>query len=176
MAAPCPEFERLRMAARPESPQVLEHVRSCEACAFEFNELQQVSQLLRDLGRNEAAHGPGGADLWSGVAARLDEPKLLDRVPQPFSAAARLLGVLTQPAVATAWATGIAGFLLGLWLAPPRGDAEPAAPYAEASLLEGTDAGLIDMYGESFAPDAAAQGQDNQDSIGAPQQATDDSR
>ena len=174
MSARCPEFDRLRMAARLESPQVLEHVRSCEACAFEFNELQQVSQLLRDLGRSEAAHVSGSAALWSGVSARLEQPRLLDRVPLPLSVAARLLGVLTQPAAATAWATGIAGVLLGLWLAPD-GDAEPAAPYSQASLLEGTEAGLIDMYAESFTPDGAVQGQDAEDSTGAPRETKDDS-
>ena len=176
MAAHCPQFERLRMAVRPEAPEVLEHVRSCESCAFEFNELQQLSRLLRDLGRNEASSVEGGADLWRGIAARLEQPRLRDRVPLQLSGVSRLLGSLTQPAVATAWATGIAGILLGIWLAPPRGGADPAAPYAEASLLEGTDAGLIDIYAGSFPPDAVVPGQEALDSTGTPQETKADSQ
>ena len=146
----CQEFERAQLAGRLEAPESLAHFRRCEHCSFEFNHLKKLAGLLRDLGHGDSDAHAASAELWTTLVARLDAPRRRDTLPLPFAGVSRLAGALAKPAVAAAWATGIAGVLVGLWLGHASSGLESTASYAESNLIEESETGVAATFATSF--------------------------
>ena len=129
------------------APEVREHLRHCPSCSFELREQERIDGLLRELGRAETSRDSVARSPWAGLVARLDTPRRRDRLPLPVAGLLRLLGSFAQPPVVAAWATGIAGIVLGLWLgSASQGTSLPPA-YEETSLIEDSQAGWMDALG-----------------------------
>ncbi len=161
MSDTCPELERLAKIAdgRLEDAGAAHHVLGCDRCTLTVNELQRITGLLTALGRVEARHPADAVRLWTAVESKLDSPSWRPRVPLALADWSRVVSVFTQPRVAAAWATCIAGICLGIWLPRVDGNGSSAFSYAESSLVDETAAGLADLYAESFAAgfDAGAE-------------------
>jgi hypothetical protein len=161
MASGCLDFETLesasaggRLAATHQ-----EHIGRCERCQRALQDLRDLTPLLGELSRASERGESAGATLWPRIAARIERPGLADRLPLPVAAAGRIFAEALRPAAVATAAAGIAGLLLGGWLAvasrsPVR--ASDDDPYTVSSLVDDSGGGLTSTYLESDR-DAAAQ-------------------
>ncbi len=123
------------------------HFETCPECTRALAGLRSVGTLLSELARAErqAASPP----VWAQVAARLEQPRVLDRLPVGLAGALRPTRAFLQPAVAGGVAATLGGLALGTWLAIAfhRAAATSLAvePYAASSLVD-DGAGLADTY------------------------------
>jgi len=133
-----------------EQRAVEAHLRGCAACTAVLEDLKRVVERAREAG---AARRPPEADLWSGIAARI-EAAPSSRGVAPFTPRAprRIAFTLPQLAAAAALVAAVSGAVV--WQVVPRsGSAAPAAVDARraAEPARAPDAGAAD------APDAVEQ-------------------
>jgi len=147
----CRQFELAQVAGGLEDPELREHLLHCADCALESKELERLAGLLSDLGQAESREHDSDPALWTALAARLDAPGWRERLPLPVAGVSRLAGALRQPAVAGAWAMGIAGLLLGLWLGRATAVMEEPQSYPETTLVDDAQGGVAALFTASFA-------------------------
>jgi len=162
----CPRPEILLAAAEdrlaPDAVAVWQsHIAQCPECTRSLAALREVGTLLTELGR-AAAHEPAGP-VWAHVATRLERPRVMERLPLGVAGWVRETHAFLQPAVAGGIAATVVGLVLGTWLGIAF-DRVPATslaiePYATSSLVDDSDAGLVDGYfaiGDGAAPQSDA--------------------
>jgi hypothetical protein len=136
-----------RLAA-PEADAVLAHAAGCEECRTALAGLRTLQTALAELGAAE--HAAQGGVRWAAVAARVERPRLSDRLPLGVWAAWRDAGVLLRPAVAGSLVAVLAGLALGTWMGivTQRGTSQALAtePYAVSSLVSDGERGLAATY------------------------------
>lgn len=102
-----------------------EHLEQCADCAGELERLEEQSRALRQVGDAP----PLPADLWSAVAAELDE------ADQPRRHRRRRTLVVRAAAVAACVALGFAGGALLSWREPLAARDRPPQSFSEARLI-----------------------------------------
>jgi len=160
----CPRPEILLAAAEnrlaPDAAAAWQtHIAQCPECTRNLAALRDVGAMLAELGR-AAAREPAGP-VWAHVAARLDGPGIMDRLPLGVAGLLRLTHAFLQPAVAGGVVATVGGLVLGTWLAIAF-DGAPAnslamEPYATSSLADDSGSGLSDGF---FAIGDASASQD----------------
>lgn len=148
----CPRPEILLAAAEdrltPDAAAAWQpHIAQCPECTRNLAALRDVGSMLAELGR--AAREPAGP-VWAHVAARLDRPGMMDRLPLGIVGALRHTQAVLQPAVAGGVVATVGGLVLGTWLAVAF-DRAPATslaiePYTASSLVDDGGAGLSEGY------------------------------
>ena len=156
----CLDFETLQSAASaaPLPAAQREHVAGCRRCSRVLADLRDLAPLLGELSRASEQSGAAGAraSLWPKVAARLERPGLADRLPVPVVTVGRILGEMLRPAAVATAAAGIAGLLLGGWLAVASRSsvrADETNPYTVSSLVDDSGGGLSSTYDQSLEAD-----------------------
>jgi hypothetical protein len=176
---PCPNPEILLQAAEDRlAPDLAAtwqaHLEGCPECQRNLAELRTLGSMLAELGR--AAEREPTRPVWAHVAARLERPGLLDRLPLGFAGALRHAQAFLQPTVAGGVVATLGGLILGTWLALTFNQAPATSlaiePYATSSLVDDNGAALSDSYfaigaESSSEPDAAIPGAGAADSGGA---------
>ncbi|MFQ5600490.1 MAG: hypothetical protein ACE5G2_08045 [Candidatus Krumholzibacteriia bacterium] len=171
MSRKCPDFDTLQAVAETgaAAPDVQEHVSGCGRCRQTVESLRGAGAVLAELGRAERS--AARTDLWSGVAVRLERPRLAERLPLGMAGTWRAASEIARPAATASLAAGAAGLLLGSWLAVLAwrgpGEAVAADSYRLSSLLSDSQGALASTYIESFEmQDEATQGEAEEDGAG----------
>ena len=124
------------------------HLPECADCREALEGLRAVSSALAELGRAEQATAL--PDLWPAVSRRLERPGIAARLPLRLASAWRELALLGRPAVAASAAAGLAGLVLGGWMAlvAVRGpmDAQADQTYSTSSLVLSPAGGLTQSF------------------------------
>ena len=147
----CLDPQRLQSAAQGQALDAGDekHLETCATCQEAVREARWLAQLLEGMGQTERDSTTTGAALWRDLEPRLESPGLLTRLPLSLAGLSRLAHEALKPAVAAAWAVGVVGLLLGIWLAPRSPASQPQEPYTWSSLVE-NPASLSALYEDSF--------------------------
>ena len=169
----CPDFEVLLAAADgrldPDRAAAWQaHFDRCPECRGQLEDVRALGAALAELARAE--RHTAQAPAWANLAARLERPGVLDRLPLGIAAGLRQAGSLVQPAAAGGVAAVLAGLALGTWLAlgfyPAPSTSLAAAPYEVSSLLADDAGGLAESYfvlpdeaiSEGLSPEGSGNG------------------
>lgn len=147
-----------------EASSLRRHLPECADCRKALGGLRAVTAALGELGRAE--HAAATSDPWPAVSRRLENPGLAARLPLGLASAWRELALLARPAVAASAAAGLAGLVLGGWMAlvAVRGPADARADetYSTSSLVLEPASGLtgsflrLDGTSTTFAEDSTS--------------------
>ena len=126
-----------------ESRAVEAHLRDCAHCAGVLNDLKRVVARAQASGQSAR---PPQADLWAGIAERIDArhaPDAIAGLPSPVGkvaafrgrASRRIAFTLPQLAAAAALVAAVSGGIA--WQLRPASGAPEGAPYAASGAPEG---------------------------------------
>jgi len=145
-----------------ESRAVDAHLRDCAHCAGVLNDLKRV--VARAQAAAESARPPQ-ADLWAGIAERIDArhaPDATAGLPSPVGKVAAFRGrasrhfafTLPQLAAAAVLVAAVSGGIV--WQLRPSSGAPEGAPYDQSRAADSpTDVGRPDRAAEPGADDSA---------------------